>query len=122
MHIVIRSSNVVVIIISRFYLLLINFITGQKQENLAGFPIELPIRNIKLYSLKNEIVLDPYLGNGSTLIACEQTDRICYGIELEPCYIDVIVQRYVNFTGNEKIKKNGKSIVWKQKNKSDSDK
>jgi DNA modification methylase len=41
----------------------------------------------------------PFLGSGTTLIACEQTNRICYGMELDPAYIDVIIQRWENFTG-----------------------
>lgn len=44
-------------------------------------------------------VLDPFLGSGSTLIACEQTDRICYGMELDPQYVDVICKRYQLLTG-----------------------
>ena len=41
------------------------------------------------------IVLDPFLGSGSTLIACEETDRVCRGIELDPKFVDVIVKRYI---------------------------
>jgi DNA modification methylase len=58
------------------------------------------------------IVLDLFLGSGSTLIACEKTKRRCYGMELDPQYVDVIVQRYVEYTGNNKIKLNGGSIEW----------
>ena len=57
-------------------------------------------------------VLDLFLGSGSTLIACEQTNRKCYGMELDEKYCDVIVQRYVNFTGNTKIKLNDQEIEW----------
>jgi site-specific DNA-methyltransferase (adenine-specific) len=45
--------------------------------------------------------LDPFLGSGSTLIACEQTGRICYGIELDEKFMDVIVKRYIEQTGSE---------------------
>jgi len=58
-------------------------------------------------------VLDLFLGSGATLIGAEKTGRICYGMELDPKYIDVIVQRYVDYTGNNKIKKNGEEITWK---------
>ena len=51
-------------------------------------------------SLSNCIVLDPFGGSGSTLIACEQTDRICYTIELDEKYCDVIVKRYIEQVGN----------------------
>ena len=43
-------------------------------------------------------ILDPFLGSGTTLIAAEQLGRTCYGIEIEPKYVDVILQRYMNFT------------------------
>lgn len=51
--------------------------------------------------MSNCIVLDPFLGSGSTLIACEQTGRICYGIELDEKFMDVIVRRYIEQTGSE---------------------
>lgn len=51
-----------------------------------------PIRNS---TMTNGIVLDPFLGSGSTLIACEETDRVCRGIELEEKFVDVIVKRYI---------------------------
>jgi DNA modification methylase len=63
-----------------------------------------------------EIILDIFLGSGTTLIASEKTGRICYGMELDPKYVDVIVQRYVDYTGNENIKLNGKEIIWKKTN------
>lgn len=46
-------------------------------------------------TMTNGIVLDPFLGSGSTLIACEETDRVCRGIELDPKFVDVIVKRYI---------------------------
>ena len=54
---------------------------------------------IQDYSSKGDIVLDTYLGSGSTLIACETTDRVCYGMEIDPAYIDIIIKRWENFTG-----------------------
>lgn len=76
-------------------------------------PVPLIINAILNSSEKGNIVSDIFLGSGSTLIACEQTNRKCYGIEIDPLYVDVIVQRWVNLTGISKIKKNGKAIVWK---------
>lgn len=58
-------------------------------------PIALVAYPITNSSLTNSIVLDPFGGSGSTLIACEQTDRICYTIELDEKYADVIVARYI---------------------------
>ena len=51
-----------------------------------------------------DIVYDGFLGSGSTLIACEKTNRICYGMELSPIYIDVIIDRWENFTGETAVK------------------
>ena len=51
-------------------------------------------------SLSNCIVLDPFGGSGSTLIACDQTQRICHTIELDEKFCDVIVKRYIEQVGN----------------------
>lgn len=57
-------------------------------------------------------VVDIYGGSGSTLIACEKTNRKCFMMELDPHYIDVIASRWCKFTGNTKIKRNGEEIEW----------
>ena len=55
-------------------------------------------------SMTNSLVLDPFGGSGSTLIACEQTGRICYTIELDEKFCDVIVKRYIEQVGSsEKV-------------------
>ena len=59
-------------------------------------------------------VLDLFGGSGSTLIACEKTNRKCFMMELDPHYCDVIVQRYVNYTGNAMIKVNGQEVDWRE--------
>lgn len=57
---------------------------------------------VKSYSNDNDIWLDVFLGSGTTLIACEQTNRICYGCEIDPKYVDVCRRRYHKFvTGSE---------------------
>ncbi|HQP59036.1 MAG TPA: site-specific DNA-methyltransferase [Petrotogaceae bacterium] len=67
-------------------------------------PVALVAYPILNSSLSNCIVLDPFGGSGSTLIACEQTDRICYMIELDEKYCDVIVNRYIDQIGtNEEV-------------------
>ena len=48
-----------------------------------------------------EVVVDIFLGSGSTLIACEKTNRKCYGMEIDPHYCDVIVKRWEDYTGNK---------------------
>jgi len=60
-------------------------------------PLEVIAKAINDASVKNDIVLDLFGGSGSTLIACEQTNRICYMMELDESYVDVIVKRYINF-------------------------
>lgn len=62
-------------------------------------PIECMRRPILNHTVRGESVYDPFLGSGTTLIACEQTERVCYGLELDPKYCDVIVQRWQKFTG-----------------------
>ena len=62
-------------------------------------PIELLIKAINNSSQKNNIVLDLFGGSGSTLIACEQTHRVCYMMEIDPHYCSVIIERWENYTG-----------------------
>lgn len=64
-------------------------------------PIELIVNAIQNSSKEDDIVLDVFGGSGSTLIACEQTNRRCFMMELDPKYVDVIIQRWTKFTGNE---------------------
>lgn len=54
-------------------------------------------------SARGDIVLDPFLGSGSTLIAAERTGRICYGIELDPLYVDVAMRRWQRYTGDQAV-------------------
>ncbi len=62
-------------------------------------PVAIPGRAILNSSQPGEKVLDPFGGSGSTLIACEQTGRTAYLMELDPKYCDVIVQRWEALTG-----------------------
>ncbi len=67
------------------------------REHPTMKPIPLLAYPIKNSSAPNAVVLDTFGGSGSTLIACEQTDRICYTMELDPKYASVIVQRYYQY-------------------------
>ena len=82
--------------------------TGRKESTIWEFdkpkkngdhptmkPIPLLAYPIMNSSMTNSVVLDPFGGSGSTLIACEQTDRICYTVELDEKFCDVIVKRYI---------------------------
>jgi DNA modification methylase len=64
-------------------------------------PVELIVNAIMNNSIERNIVGDFFLGSGSTLISCQKTNRICYGIELDPHYIDVIVKRYTDYIGSK---------------------
>lgn len=64
-------------------------------------PVELVVRAVTNSSKQGSLVLDPFCGSGSTLIACQQANRTCYGIELDPAYCDVIVKRWEEFTGQK---------------------
>jgi len=67
-------------------------------------PVELITYALFNSSKVEDIVLDPFLGSGSTIIACQKTNRICYGIELDPLFVDVIIERWENYTGNKAVK------------------
>lgn len=69
-------------------------------------PIELIAKALKNSSKEEDIVLDVFGGSGSTLIACEQLNRKCYMCELDPHYIDVIIDRWEKFTGQKAVKLN----------------
>ena len=81
---------------------------GEKEKRVH--PTQKPIRMLcdilKDFSDENDDVLDLFGGSGSTLIACEQLNRKCYMMELDPHYIDVIIQRWENFTGEKAVKIN----------------
>jgi site-specific DNA-methyltransferase (adenine-specific) len=64
-------------------------------------PIELLAKLIDDGSQKDMVVYDPFLGSGSTMIACEQKNRFCYGMEIDPHYCDVIIARWEKYTGKK---------------------
>lgn len=66
-------------------------------------PIQLMAYPIQNSSMRGTLVLDPFLGSGSTLLASDQTGRVCYGIELDEKFVDVIVRRYMEATGDTAI-------------------
>jgi len=76
----------------------------KSSEHPTMKPVALCTEAIIGSSKEEDIVLDLFLGSGSTLIASEKTNRICYGMELDPKYVDVIIKRYEDYTGNKAVK------------------
>ena len=77
---------------------------GKNREALghsAAYPVSLPTFFVNAFSDKRDIIYDPFLGSGTTLIAAEQLGRKCYGMEISPAYCDVIIQRWENLTGKK---------------------
>jgi DNA modification methylase len=83
------------------------FIMGGSDEEKFDHPTQKPMevmrRPILNHTLPGETVYDCFLGSGTTLIAAEQTGRICYGVELDPKYVDVIVRRWQQYTGKQAV-------------------
>jgi DNA modification methylase len=77
------------------------------RQGLKDHPTVKPVAMLQdaLIDLTNrgDIVLDPFLGSGSTLIAAEKMGRICHGVELDPLYVDVIIRRYAAVTGTSAV-------------------
>ncbi len=72
-------------------------------------PVALCKRAIENSSALNDLVIDPFLGSGTTLIAAERTGRVCYGMDLDPHYVSIVVARWEAFTGQkaEKVSEKG---------------
>ncbi len=73
----------------------------QKFDHPTQKPVELMRRPILNHLRRGELVYDPFLGSGTTVAAAEVTERVCYGIELDPRYVDVTVERWQQLTGKE---------------------
>jgi len=73
----------------------------QRHGHATPKPVQMMERVMKSSAPESAIVVEPFLGSGSTLIAAEKTNRKCYGMELDPKYCDVIVKRWEDFTGKK---------------------
>jgi DNA modification methylase len=73
-------------------------------------PVKLCVDVLEIW--KANIILDVYLGSGTTLIACEQLGRKCRAIEISPAYVDVSVQRWADFTGQDPVRHDG--VKWSE--------
>lgn len=83
-----------------------NGLIGKEKERLhpTQKPIGLIAEVTEDYSNKGDIVLDLFGGSGSTLIACEKTNRKCYMMELDPKYVDVIIDRWEKYSEQKAVK------------------
>ena len=83
------------------------FIMGGSGEDKFDHPTQKPIalmqRPIRNHTRRGELVYDPFLGSGTTLAAAEQTGRVCHGLELDPRYVDVVVERWQGLTGQQAV-------------------
>lgn len=90
---------------------------SRSEEHPTMKPIMLIERAINNSSMYTNIVLDLFLGSGSTLIACEKTNRKCYGMEIDPHYCQVIIERYIKYVGSDEkvfVINNGKRIHYSE--------
>ena len=86
-----------------------NSITGTAEEGVLSHlhptikPVELVADAILDCTARGDLVLDPFLGSGTTIIAAERIGRICHGVELDPMYVDTVIRRWQTFTGQNAI-------------------
>lgn len=80
-------------------------------EHPAVFPVALPAEYIKALTEPGAVVVEPFGGSGSTLIACERLGRVCYAMELDPGYCDVIVRRWEKTTGLKATRKGDAHVL-----------
>jgi DNA modification methylase len=73
----------------------------EKFDHPTQKPVELMRRPILNHTRTGEVVYEPFLGSGTTLAASELTERVCYGLELDRKYLDVVVQRWQGLTGKK---------------------
>jgi DNA modification methylase len=91
------------------------FIFGNSEEEKHDHPTQKPVelmrRPILNHLKRGEVVYEPFLGSGTTLAAAELTERICLGIELDPKYVDVVVQRWETLSGKKaKLEADGRTF------------
>lgn len=73
----------------------------KSEEHPTMKPVELVMEAIGHASIRGDVVFDMFMGSGTTLIACQRMERVCYGMELDPKYCDVIINRWEKFTGGK---------------------
>jgi len=85
---------------------------GEHRSHPTQKPIKMFAELLRDYAKDGWLILDPFLGSGTTLIAAEKLNRTCYGMEIDCRYVDVIVTRYCQFVGTDKVIRNDEEITW----------
>lgn len=88
--------------------LFLPFSVGQSGEDLLAIhptvkPLGLVADAILDCSAPGELILDPFLGSGTTLLAAQRTRRVCFGIEMDPAYVDTAIRRWEKMTGKSAV-------------------
>ena len=89
---------------------------GEEGSLLADHPTPKPVAMVADALMdasdRGDVVVDPFLGGGATLIASEQVGRVCFGLELDPLYVDAIVRRFIRLTGHDAVREaDGASFI-----------
>jgi DNA modification methylase len=97
-----------------------SFARSTEEGNLLALhptvkPVALVADALMDSSARGDLVLDPFLGAGTTLIAAERTGRIGYGMEVDPTYVDTIIRRWQRFTGQEAVQRDGRTFNQEEK-------
>jgi DNA modification methylase len=85
-------------------------ITGEEVEHRAAYPIEFASKMVTDFSIENDLIYEPFTGSGTTMVAAHQVKRKCYGMELDPKYCQMIVNRMQKLDPSLVIKKNGVAL------------
>lgn len=82
-------------------------VTGEATEHRAAYPIEFAAKMIQDFSLKEDLIFEPFTGSGTTMIAAQQINRKCYGMEIDPKYCQMIIDRMMKLDPSLEVKRNG---------------
>jgi len=82
-------------------------ITGESIEHRAAYPVEFASKMVNDFSLESDLIYEPFTGSGTTMVAAHQLNRKCYGMELDPKYCQVIVDRMLKLDPTLEVKRNG---------------